>query len=157
MQLRIETIGRKTLVGMSQQMSLADNQTMALWQRFMPHRNEVTKRATNDYISMQVYDPAAGDPSSPTTLFAKWAVVEVDSADTIPDNMHRYNLAGGRYAVFLHKGPASDFPQTAQFIYGEWLPNSDYDLDLREHFEVLPEGYDPLDPEAEEEIWIPVR
>ena len=71
MQLRIETIEPKILVGMSQQMSLAENQTMALWKRFMPRRGEIVNRATNDYVSVQVYDPAAGDPPSPATLFEK--------------------------------------------------------------------------------------
>ena len=30
-------------------------------------------------------------------------------------------------------------------------------LDDREHIELLPEGYNPVDPEAEEQVWISVR
>lgn len=123
----------------------------------MPRRDEVRNRATSQYISMQVYDPAAGDPFSPGTVFEKWAVVEVSSADTLADGMRRYDLTGGQYAVFLHKGPASDYAKSMHFIFGEWLPASEFELDQREHFEILPEWYDPMDPEAEEEICIPVR
>jgi AraC family transcriptional regulator len=43
------------------------------------------------------------------------------------------------------------------YIFGEWLPNSSYELDTREHFEILSEGYRPDDRDAEEEIWIPIR
>ena len=42
-------------------------------------------------------------------------------------------------------------------IFGRWLPQSEYELDDREHFELLPEGYSPVDPEAEEEVWIPIK
>ncbi len=33
-------------------------------------------------------------------------------------------IAGGRYAVFLHKGPYSSFDQTYDYIVGEWYPKS---------------------------------
>ena len=130
---------------------------MELWKRFMPRRNEVQKRTTNDYISMQVYEDSAGELFSPTAMFEKWALVEVSSADAVPDGMRRYDLSGGQYAVFLHKGPASDYPKSMQFIFGQWLPDSGFELEQREHFEILPEGYDPMDQEAEEEIWVPIR
>jgi AraC family transcriptional regulator len=37
------------------------------------------------------------------------------------------------------------------------LPNSAYELDDREHFELLGEKYKNNDPNSEEEIWIPIR
>ena len=123
----------------------------------MPRRGEIINRATNDYVSVQVYDPAAGDPPSPATLFEKWALVEVSAADSMPDGMRQYSLTGGKFAVFLHKGPASDYAKSMQYIVGEWLPNSGSELDQRKHFEILPQGYDPVDPDAKEEIWIPIR
>ena len=155
MKTRIEIIGPKILVGMSRKMSLTNDETRALWKSFMPRRDEVRNRATNDYISMQVYGP--GDSFTPSTLFDKYALVEVHSADSVPRNMLRYDLAGGQYAVFQHKGPASDYPKSRQFIFDQWLPESDYEPDQREQFDILPEEYDPLDPEAEEELWIPIR
>ena len=157
MQFRLETIDPKILVGMSRKMSLSKDETMSLWKGFMPRRGEVADRTSKDYISMQVFDPAAGDRFLSTTLFEKWAVVEVSSAEIIPQGMQRYTLTGGKYAVFLHKGPAGDWPKSSHFIYDVWLPGSDFELDQREHFEIIPEGYDPLEPKAEEEIWIPIR
>jgi len=38
------------------------------------------------------------------------------------------DLAGGTYAVFVHKGPYEKLDQTYQEIYGEWLPASGYPL-----------------------------
>jgi AraC family transcriptional regulator len=37
------------------------------------------------------------------------------------------------------------------------LPNSNYHLDDRPHFEILGEKYKNADPGSEEEIWIPIK
>src|SRR5690606_7293055 len=89
--------------------------------------------------------------------FTKWAVVEVDDFENVPEGMASYTLQSGTYAVFEHTGPASDL-STFLYIFNEWLPSSNrYELDDREHFEVLPPDYDARDPNAKEEIWVPVR
>ena len=106
---------------------------------------------------MQVYSATGGQIFSPTTVFEKWAVVQVLAHDSVPDGMESYTLPGGQYAVFIHNGPASAAPKTMQHIFGTWLPDSGYELDDREHFEILPDGYDPFDQHAHEEVWIPIR
>jgi len=71
--------------------------------------------------------------------------------------MEIYTLSGGQFAVFIHKGTAGTFHITSQYIFDIWLPDSGYELDKREHFEILKENYDPNDPESEEEVWVPIR
>ncbi|MFT5163657.1 MAG: AraC family transcriptional regulator [Alteromonadaceae bacterium] len=157
MQNTIQTLEPKTLIGLSQNMSLANNLTGPLWQGFMPRRNDITNRLTSGHISMQVYDKGETNRFSPATRFDQWAAVEVADDLTIPKGMAAYSLAGGLYAVFVHRGPASAFGKTMAFIFGCWLPGSDYELDNREHFEVLLEGYNPMNPQAQEEVWIPIK
>ncbi len=157
MESRIEDVGSRKLVGMRKEMSFAKDQTAALWKGFMRRKGEVKQKVGSDVISMQVYKGNLSEQALATRLFDKWAVVEVKSEESIPDGMESYILEGGKYAVFLHHGPASDFPKTMQFIFDDWLPKSNYELDQREHFEILPEGYSPADPEAREEIWIPIK
>ena len=70
--------------------------------------------------------------------------------------MEKFILPGGLYAVFDYKG-SSDASYIYQYIYGIWIPNSEYVLDARPHFEVLGEKYKNNDPTSEEEIWIPVK
>ena len=65
-------------------------------------------------------------------------------------------LPSGLYAVFHYKGSSSD-NSIYQYIFGTWIPNSDYDLDDRPHFEVLGDRYKNNDPNSEEEIWIPIK
>ncbi|MCP4107394.1 MAG: GyrI-like domain-containing protein [Desulfobacteraceae bacterium] len=157
MESRIEILKPKKLIGIHMEMSLSVNKTAELWQKFMPRRSEVTNRSTSEYISMQVYDKDQNNLFSSTTLFEKWAAVEVLSQENIPDDMEPYSLNGGKYAVFIHKGPADEFLKTMQHIFGSWLPESEYKLDNREHFEILPEGYSPIAPDAREEVWVPIK
>ena len=88
--------------------------------------------------------------------FEKWAAVEVSDFSNVPDGMKTFLLKGGLYAIFVHKGSSTD-NSTFDFIYSTWLPNSDYILDNRPHFEILGKKYRNNDPSSEEEIWIPVR
>ena len=107
---------------------------------------------------MQVYDQDFDIRSfTPQTLFTKWAAVEVENIGSIPNGMEAYELKGGLYAVFLHKGTPAEFPATMQYIFQQWLPKSEYFLDQREHFELLGEKYKNNHPDSEEEVWIPIK
>lgn len=136
-------------------MSLAENRTRELWQSFMPRLGEIGDRIGGDKISLQVYDEPLrmGDF---TQKFEKWAAVEVTDFANVPEDLETFVLPGGLYAVFDYKGSSTD-PRIFIYVFTEWLPNSDYELDDRPHFEVLGDKYKNADPESEEEIWIPVR
>jgi AraC family transcriptional regulator len=158
MQPRIETITGKKLVGKRIRMSFSDNKTFELWKSFMPRRKEITNNKTTDLFSMQIYDKHFDFKNiNLDEEFEKWAAIEVTDFDTIPDGMESYSLTGGLYAVFIHKGAASTGPKTFKYIFGTWLPNSDFILDNRPHFEILGKKYIHEDPDSEEEVWIPVK
>jgi AraC family transcriptional regulator len=70
--------------------------------------------------------------------------------------MEAFTLEGGLYAVFDYVGSSND-PSIFQYIFMTWVPNSEYDLDQRPHFEVLGENYKNNDLTSQEEIWIPIR
>ena len=152
---KIQTLPFKTLLGKRLKMSFSNDLTGELWRSFMPHRKDIPHKIGTDLYSMQIFD-AMPDFKSDAT-FEKWAAVEVSAIESIPEGMETYTLQGGLYAVFLHQGPASAFQKTFGYIFEEWLPNSAYELDDREHFELLGEKYKNNDPDSEEEIWIPIR
>lgn len=155
---KIVEIPARKLIGISKTMTIANDKTRELWQQFMPRRKEVEGKIGSCFYSMQVYSKDLQMKDfTPVTTFEKWAVVEVHNFDQVPEGMQTYHLAGGKYVVFIHKGPASAFKKTFDYIYGVWFPSSEFELDQRAHFELLEEGYVPTDPNAEEEIWIPVR
>jgi AraC family transcriptional regulator len=152
----IVTLSEKKLIGKHLTMSLSQNKTGQLWGSFMPRRKEIHNTVGKDLYSMQIYGAAHFQNFSPDTQFEKWAAVEVSSFDSIPPEMESYTLSGGLYAVFIHKGSSTD-TRTFQYIFGTWLPASEFALDNRPHFELLGEKYRNNDPDSEEEIWIPVR
>lgn len=157
MQPKIKSLPETKLIGMSQKMSLDDNKTHELWSRFMKRRSEIKNSTSSNFYSVQVYDSSYFEDFSLDNQFEKWATVPVSDFDSIPDGMEARTLKTGLYAVFLHKGTASDGAKTFQYIFQTWLPNSGYFLDDRPHFEILGAKYKNNDPDSEEEIWIPIR
>lgn len=157
MQHRIDSINEKRLVGKCMRMSLVENRTGELWRSFMPERRLITNAIGTDLYSMQVYPVGYFKAFDPAAIFEKWAVAEVGDNGDVPDGMQSITLPGGLYAVFLHKGPASKGAESFAYIFGTWIPASEYEIDERPHFEVLGEKYKNEDPASEEEIWIPVK
>ena len=139
-------------------MTLSADRTRELWQSFMPERKLIKHAIGHDLFSLQVYHEALQFKDfTPHTEFTKWAMIEVSSFDDIPDGMQPYILNGGLYAVFDYKGLPQDFGKMFHFIFTEWMPRSGYEVDIREHFEILGEKYKNSAPDSEEEIWIPIR
>jgi len=154
---RIETINRIQLIGIRLNMSFANNQTAALWQRFMPRRKEITNATSSELYSVEIYrDPGFFQHFNPAREFEKWAAVQVRGFDTLPEGMESLTLPSGEYAVFHYRGKPSEAKGTYQYIYGQWIPNSPYALDDRPHFALMGEKYKGEHPESEEELWIPV-
>ena len=156
MEPRLVTSKERKLVGKRITMSLARNRTGELWKSFMPKRGQITNKVTSDLISMSVYGPAHFVDFQPTKEFEKWAALEVAGFENVSDGLETFILPGGLYAVFDYKGSSTD-TRIFQYIFGEWLPNSRFELDSRPHFEILGEKYKNNDPDSEEEIYIPVK
>lgn len=154
---RIELLEDKKLVGKSLTMSLTDNKSGLLWNSFLPKLKEISNAISNDKLSLQVYEPNHFDNFNPNKEFQKWALIEVSNFDNLPTDVETFELKGGQYAVFIHKGDSKEFYKTSQYIYGVWLPNSEYVLDDRPHFEILGEKTKKDDPNSEEEVWIPIK
>lgn len=153
---RIEKLKEKKLIGLNIKMSLIDNKTGQLWGQFAPRIKEIQNKTTEDKISMQIYPPLYYKQFRPNNEFEKWATVEVKDFKKIPNGMKSFILKGGLYAVFDYKGSSSD-NSIFRSIFSEWLPNSEYLVDNRPHFEVLGSKYKNNDPNSEEEIWIPIK
>lgn len=152
----IKALNEKKLVGIKMPMSMLQDRTTELWHRFMQKRTEIAETMTDDVFSLQLYPPNYFREFNPATLFEKWALVEVDDNTQLPEGMEAFHLVSGLYAVFHYKGLSSD-KSIYQYIYGNWVPNSAYNLADRPHFEILGDKYKNNDPNSEEEIWIPIQ
>lgn len=115
-------------------MNHLENKTGLLWKSFMPLRNSVPHKVNNLLYSLQVFPSGYFNQFNPATYFEKWALVEVSSWNNLPEGMEKFELQGGSFAVFQHKGMD---PSIFNYIYSEWLLNSAFQLDDRPHFEIL--------------------
>jgi AraC family transcriptional regulator len=154
---KILTIPEKKFAGKRLRMSLAENRTRELWQSFMPQRNEIKNRIDQKLYSIELYAPHYFDNFDPQKEFEKWAAVEVTGFMSIPEGFETIISPIGLYACFLYKGASSAASETYRYIFGSWLPASDFAPDDRPHFAVMGEKYKNDDPDSEEELWIPIK
>jgi AraC family transcriptional regulator len=152
----IKILKEKKLIGKRIKMALIDDKTSELWKSFMPSRKEIKNNIGSELYSMQVYNPLYFNNFNPRAEFEKWAAIEVTDFNTVPDTMKTFVLKGGLYAVFIYNGSSID-TEIFKNIFGTWLPNSNYILDDRPHFEILGEKYKNEASSSEEEIWIPIK
>jgi len=131
--------------------------TPQLARQFMPRLNEVKHRKGSFILSLQKYNHFDYNTFNPDESFKKWIGVEVINLDAVPQNMETLSIATGRYLVIDFKGSLPEFIKFWQNIHSSWLPNSEYELDDRPHFEKLPPSYNPMQTVNEEEIWIPIK
>ena len=154
-QPEIKIIPAKKLVGLSMDMSLVDDKTFQLFSTFMPRRKEIVGANDKAVLDLKIYPEGYFQHFNPARRFTKWALVEVDALEHIPDGLALFHLSGGRYAVFAQRR-ASQSNRIFEYIFSEWLPGSEFVLDNRPHFDILSAGPKRNDPDAEEEIWIPI-
>ena len=154
---RIEVLGELKLVGLRMTMSISANKTRELWQNFQRRRKDIPNTVGKNLYSIQLYDDHYFKTFNPHSTFEKLAAIEVTNFNAVPPDMEAFTLPPGLYAVFSHKGAGATAPATFNYIFSTWLPDSEYSLDIRPHFEVLGEKYKNDDPESEEEIWIPIK
>lgn len=148
----------KNMVVLHVRTCFAENQTFAQWQQFRRLAKTIEGDVPPGFYAIRKYDDGLRPHElTPHTLFDQYAAVEIADPARIPEELMTFQLPAGLYAVFMHRGTAAVFHQTMHTIHTEWLPNSGFEWDDRPHFEYMPPDYHPMNPESEEEIWIPIR
>ena len=71
MQPTIKTIQAKKAIGFSTKTTMANDQTVKIWQQLMPRLKEVKNAVSADLFSLQVYNGESFEEFTPTTEFTK--------------------------------------------------------------------------------------
>ena len=150
---RIEIIKAKKLIGFSITTSFQEDKTPMVWRKFMMRRNEITNRISDQLFSLQIYP----ENFTPNESFTKYALAEVSDFDNIPNDFESFQLDGGKYLVFNYKGKAENGPEIFSYIFQTFIPENNFEVDDRPHFEIFGDDYNPSSEFAEEEIWIPIK
>ena len=130
----LKTLNETRVVGKSARMSLQDNTTEQLWREFMPLRKDIEDALDASLWSVEVYpDPDFFQSFDPSREFEKWAAVPVATNARVPPDLEELQIPAGRYAVFTYRGRPHRAYEIYRYIYGTWIPGSDYVLDHRPH------------------------
>ena len=135
---------------------MSTDNPISYWKPFKIGLSAIENTITERFYSVQIIDKT-DSPFTANTEFEKWAAVEVSQLGHVPNGMETLRIPEGKYAVFTHKGTATSFPQTMQFIFGKWIPNSEYQEDNRPHFEIMDKDYRTDDEHAEELVYVPIK
>jgi AraC family transcriptional regulator len=141
------------LCGASAPMTLRTFTPWTLWHRIMPRLAQIRNRTSPDLISLRNFNgiPVFGPQANPN--FTYWGGAEVLEANK---GFEHLEIPAGTYAVFHYKGLSSD-STIWRCIYSQWLPNSEWELDDRPHFERLGAQYKNEDPNSVEYVYIPIK
>ena len=150
---RIETIEYKKLAGFSIVTSFQEDKTPIVWRQFMMRRNEIVNRISTQLFSLQIYT----ENFTPNQTFIKYALAEVSDFENVPNEFETFKLESGKYLVFNYKGKAENGPEIFRYIFQNFIPENQFEVDSRPHFEIFGDDYNPNSDSTEEEIWIPIK
>ena len=85
------------------------------------------------------------------------AGVEIKKLDDLPEKYRWVEVQPQRYAVFKHKGALDQLPQTFQYIWQTWLPQSGQQAADAPEFERYSEDFNPKANTGTLEIWLPLK
>jgi AraC family transcriptional regulator len=107
----------------------------------------------NEFIGISHDDPNITEPEK-----TRYDACIIISRDVKPEGeIGVKEIAGGKYAVFIHKGSYEDFGNSYGYIFGKWLPESGMVLRDVPSFEKYLNSPDNTKPEKlMTEIWVPV-
>lgn len=117
----------------------AKHEIPALWQRFNERVSAVKHREQPGVSFGVFYSTPEQFKKSEMTYLAAVAVKE--PADDTPAEMVVRRVQGGRFAKITHKGPISKITETIDFLFRIWIPESDFELENRESYELYDERF----------------
>ncbi len=139
-----------TVVGMKYRGKNENNEIPQMWQALGPRVSEI-KNISDDHVAYGI----SANMDSETGEFDYVAGFEVSSAEEVPAGMVRFEVPGGRYAVFSTTLPK--IGETFQQAYHAWLPQSGYQPAGTAEFELYDEHFDPQDPDSKFDLYIPIK
>lgn len=144
--------GERYLVGLEEQ-GLDSRKIGALWGRFRQRLGEIrSRRGPGDVFYALI------ELTGQRWEVAYTACVEAEEAGPLPEGMVGKRLASATYAVFTHRGPLARLPETFQYIYLAWLPQSGWQRGHEPEFARYDPRYRGPNSEGSElDLYIPVR
>lgn len=128
------------------------------WQELKQNLWQLNRKNTN---AMYGFEDYSEDFAKEPLQFYYMAAVEVEKDAYLPEGVYKQVVPKATYAVFAVNGnnTKGEIAKAFRYIYGVWLPNSDYCIDdkLTADFEYYDERWDCQSKAAQLELYIPVK
>lgn len=121
-----------------------------LWEKFIPEIGKIPGQKSEVTYGICCNPDGKGG-------FEYIAGVEIDKLDDLPEKYRWVEVQPQRYAVFEHKGSLENLPQTFQYIWETWLPQSGKEAADAPEFERYSEDFNPTLNTGVLEIWLPLK
>ncbi|VVO82357.1 hypothetical protein PS838_01875 [Pseudomonas fluorescens] len=121
-----------------------------LWEKFIPEIGKIPGQKSEVTYGICCNPDGKGG-------FEYIAGVEISKLDDLPDKYRWVEVQPQHYAVFEHKGALDTLPQTFQYIWKTWLPQSGYQAADAPEFERYSEDFNPKLNTGVLEIWLPLK
>ncbi|MFB6082496.1 MAG: GyrI-like domain-containing protein [Halanaeroarchaeum sp.] len=142
--------GGFTVVGLHYQGSNQQGELASLWETAGESWDELGAIAADDDAYGVSY---GGDPE--TGEFEYVAGVRADPDATIPGEYTAVDVPESTYAVF--ETTLSSIQETMNWVHGEWLAESGYELAMGPEVEIYDDAFDSTDPDAVFDVYVPVE
>lgn len=93
-----------------------------LWDRFFTRQHEI--KASYPGARYGAWIPAPNRRGDCPDQYVALASVEIPPNGAVPAKMEKWVARAGRYARFIHRGPARLIGETISYIYTSWLPRA---------------------------------
>lgn len=152
---QIVTVEPFVVVGMRYEGPMkAEKEISKLWEKFN-RRKQSIKNIAQENVSYGVF--RSSDEQVQKGELTYLASLPVIVAASLPEGMIAFDVAGGEFAKFCHIGELTSLPETFDYIFQNWLPNSKYVLDGRAAFELYDHRFRGNCKESAFDIFIPIK
>lgn len=121
-----------------------------LWEKFIPEIGNIPGQKSEVTYGVCCNPDGQGG-------FEYIAGVEIDKLDDLPGKFRWVEVQPRQYAVFEHKGSLQSLPETFQYIWKTWLPQSGHEAADAPEFERYSEDFNPKLNTGVLEIWLPLK
>ena len=121
-----------------------------LWDDFLKCADKI-KNATPG-----IYYGAIQPISAESEQLVYYAAVAVDAEQSHPEAFDVIEIPASQYAKFTHCGAMSDMNNTVNYIYSNWLLNSNYRHTMAPDLEIYDERYHPTSEKSIVQYAIPI-
>lgn len=140
---KILTLPERKIIGCSYTLKNVFSETQDFLEILKDHWSNFIKRLPEIQTlpSLHRYGVLKDDSCFDDDNFIYFSGVEVMNYDHIPKGLETYTLPAQTYAVFQSEGRGENSAQTMDYIYGIWLPQSEFKRDSGDDYELFDQGF----------------